>query len=85
MEAELSRTELAKAQLRLEAMPRLQEELAAVRAALEAERGARAEADRVAAVARAMQEGETKALVKAEKELTAAHAELEKRQRISMA
>ncbi|WP_455285728.1 DNA-binding protein [Cupriavidus necator] len=78
--AEGARTELAKAQLRLEAMPRLETELAALRTALQAERDARAVAEQAAAVARATQEGESKALAKAEKDLAAAHAELEKRQ-----
>ena len=48
--AELARTELAKAQLRLEAMPRLEADLVAVRAVLEAERTARQQAKEDAAV-----------------------------------
>lgn len=49
--AELARTELAKAYLRLEAMPRLESDLEAARAALEAERSARTDAEKQAAVA----------------------------------
>lgn len=78
--AEGARTELAKALLRLEAMPRLEGELAALHTALEQERVGRAAAEQAAAVARATQEGEAKALAKAEKEFATAHAELEKRQ-----
>ena len=48
--AELARTELAKAQLRLEAMPRLEADLVAVRGVLETERGARVAAEQAAAV-----------------------------------
>ena len=48
--AELARTELAKAQLRLEAMPRLEADLVAVRDVLEAERTARQQAKEDAAV-----------------------------------
>lgn len=48
--AELARTELAKAQLRLEAMPRLEADLVAVRAVLEAERTARQQAKEDAVV-----------------------------------
>jgi len=48
--AELARTELAKAQLRLEAMPRLEADLVAVRGVLEAERLARVAAEQAAAV-----------------------------------
>jgi hypothetical protein len=48
--AELARTELAKAQLRLEAMPRLEADLVAVRAVLDAERLARVAAEQSAAV-----------------------------------
>lgn len=48
--AELARTELAKAQLRLEAMPRLEADLVAVRGVLEAERMARVAAEQAAAV-----------------------------------
>ena len=48
--AELARTELAKAQLRLEAMPRLEADLMAVRGVLETERGARVAAEQQAAV-----------------------------------
>lgn len=48
--AELARTELAKAQLRLEAMPRLEADLMAVRRDLEKERHARQQAEQAAAV-----------------------------------
>lgn len=48
--AELARTELAKAQLRLEAMPRLEADLVGVRGVLEAERLARVAAEQAAAV-----------------------------------
>ena len=48
--AELARTELAKAQLRLEAMPRLEADLVAVRAVLETERTGRQQAEQSAAV-----------------------------------
>lgn len=48
--AELARTELAKAQLRLEAMPRLEADLVAVREVLEKERTARQQAEQSAAV-----------------------------------
>ena len=48
--AELARTELAKAQLRLEAMPRLEADLMAVRSDLEKERIARQQAEQTAAV-----------------------------------
>lgn len=48
--AESARTELAKAILRLEAMPRLESDLSAVRADLEKERAARTNAEQAAAV-----------------------------------
>ncbi|WP_232484078.1 hypothetical protein [Burkholderia gladioli] len=48
--AEQARTELAKALLRLEAMPRLEADLAAVRAELDRERQARVAADQSVAV-----------------------------------
>lgn len=48
--AELARTELAKAQLRLEAMPRLEADLVAVRTTLDAERVGRQQAEQAAAV-----------------------------------
>lgn len=78
--AEGARTELAKAQLRLEAMPSLEAELATLRAALEDARAGHAAAEQAAAVAGAMQEGESKALAKAEKELAVVRAELAQRQ-----
>ena len=49
--AESARTELAKAYLRLEAMPRLESDLVAAREALEVERTVRTEAEKQAAVA----------------------------------
>ena len=48
--AELARTELAKAQLRLEAMSRLEADLVAVRGVLDTERAARIAAEQAAAV-----------------------------------
>lgn len=48
--AELARTEFAKAQLRLEAMPRLEADLVAVRTSLETERTTRVAAEQSAAV-----------------------------------
>jgi len=48
--AELARTEVAKAQLRLEAMQRLEADLVAVRSVLETERQARVTAEQAAAV-----------------------------------
>lgn len=55
--AEAVRVELAKAQLRLEAVPRLENDLRACQAALETERKARTDAERLAAVAEAKAEG----------------------------
>lgn len=51
--AEAARTDLAKAQLRLEAMPRLEAELERIREALAIEKDTRAKAEQEAAVARA--------------------------------
>ena len=48
--AELARTELAKAELRLEALPRLESELERLRVALDAERTGRVAAELAAAV-----------------------------------
>lgn len=56
--AELARTELAKAQLRLEAMPRLEADLDRLRVALEATRQARQQAEQDAAVYSAKLEAE---------------------------
>lgn len=83
--AEVARTELAKAQLRLEAMPRLEADVAGARAdlereraarlaELEAERGKRAAAEQAAAVAVARLEGESRARERAEAELAASTA-----------
>jgi len=59
--AEAARTALAKAELRLEAMPRLEADLATVRADLDRERAGRVKAEQEAAVAAARLEGEIKA------------------------
>lgn len=74
--AELARTELAKAQLRLEAMPRLEADLVAVRGVLETERDARVAAEQQAAVLAAKLEAAdrrtTEAIDRATKAETAA-------------
>ena len=77
--AELARTELAKAQLRLEAMPRLEADLVAVRGVLETERAARVAAEQAAAVLTAkLEAAERRATEAAERtaktEASAAHA-----------
>lgn len=64
--AENARTELAKAQLRLEAMPRLVEDLENTRADLVKERGLRTEAERKAAVLEAQKADMTERLNTAE-------------------
>lgn len=64
--AELARTELAKAQLRLEALPRIEAEADRLRAELEAERTAKVAAEQAAAVALAKLEGMTDRATKAE-------------------
>lgn len=64
--AELARTELAKAQLRLEAMPRLEADLVAVREVLEAERMARVAAEQSAAVLTAKLEATERRATEAE-------------------
>lgn len=66
------RTELAKAQLRLESVPRLEADLLAVRADLDQERAGRAAAEQAAAVAGAKLEGEAKARERVEADLLAA-------------
>lgn len=63
--AEQARTELAKAQLRLEAMPRLESDLAAVRAELDKERQTRVTAEQSAAVLAAQKEDLSKRLADA--------------------
>lgn len=63
--AEQARTELAKALLRLEAMPRLEADLAAVRAELDAERHARVAAEQSAAVLAAQKDDLTARLADA--------------------
>lgn len=55
--AEGARTELAKAELRLEAMPALEQEMARLRQALDAERKVRTDAEREAATAEAKAAG----------------------------
>lgn len=72
--AEGARTELAKAQLRLEAMPRLEADLERLRAELEAERAGRVAAEQAAAVAAARLEGERSARAHLEAELASAGA-----------
>ncbi|AOY97451.1 hypothetical protein BKK79_36500 (plasmid) [Cupriavidus sp. USMAA2-4] len=69
--AEIARTELAKTQLRLEAMPRLEADLHAVREALELERAARVAAEQGAAVASARLEGEVRERQRIDAELQA--------------
>ena len=64
--AELARTELAKAQLRLEAMPRLEADLVAVRAVLDTERTARQVAEQSAAVLAAKLEAADRRATEAE-------------------
>lgn len=64
--AELARTELAKAQLRLEALPRIEAEADRLRAELEQERANRSVAERSAAVAAAKLDGLAELLKKAE-------------------
>lgn len=64
--AELARTELAKAQLRLEALPRIEAEADRLRAELEAERTAKVAAEQAAAVALAKLEAMTDRATKAE-------------------
>lgn len=63
--AELARTELAKAQLRLEAMPRLEADLVAARAVLDTERLARVAAEQSAAVLSAKLEASDRRAVEA--------------------
>ena len=66
--AELARTELAKAQLRLEAMPRLEADLAAVRAELVEVRQARIAAEQAAAVLKAQHDDQLARLVDAKEQ-----------------
>lgn len=72
--AELARTELAKAQLRLEAMPRLEADLVAVRASLETERLARQQAEQQAAVLTAKLEATERRANEADARTTKAEA-----------
>lgn len=78
--AESERTERAKAELRLEAMPRLEDEIKSLRTTLDAERAAKVAAEQSAAVSKTRQEGEGRALARAEKELETARTELAKAQ-----
>lgn len=72
--AELARTELAKAQLRLEAMPRLEADLVAVRGILETERAARVAAEQQAAVLSAKLEAVERRATEAAERTTKAEA-----------
>lgn len=72
--AELARTELAKAQLRLEAMPRLEADLVAVRASLDIERAARVAAEQQAAVLTAKLEATERRATEADARTTKAEA-----------
>ena len=72
--AELARTELAKAQLRLEAMPRLEADLVAVRGVLETERTGRQQAEQSAAVLAAKLEAAERRATEAEARTTKAEA-----------
>jgi len=74
--AEGARTELAKALLRLEAMPRLEADLAAVRVELDRERAGRVVAEQAAAVAEAKREAEVAARVHVEAELAKVEKDL---------
>lgn len=64
--AETARTELAKAQLRLEAVPRIEADIERLRKELDAERQARTDAEQKAAVATAKLEAMTDRATKAE-------------------
>lgn len=85
-DAERAHTELAKAQLRLEAMPRLEADLAAARAECDRERHTRIAAERDAAVGVAQRDSlavhveEDRARIQALEALLAAGAERERRQ-----
>lgn len=72
--AELARTELAKAQLRLEAMPRLEADLVAAREVLETERLARQQAEQQAAVLTAKLEATERRANEADARTTKAEA-----------
>lgn len=65
---------LAQAELRLEAVPRLEQEIEAVRAQLVGEQAARAEAEKTAAVANAQRAAEETARQRAESRLTSAES-----------
>ena len=72
--AELARPELAKAQLRLEAMPRLEADLVAVRGILDNERAARVAAEQQAAVFAAKLEAAERRATEADARTTKAEA-----------
>ena len=72
--AELARTELAKAQLRLEAIPRLEADLVAVRGVLETERTGRQQAEQSAAVLAAKLEAAERRGTEADARTTKAEA-----------
>ncbi|OZB54659.1 DNA-binding protein [Thiomonas sp. 13-64-67] len=78
--AEAARTELAKATLRLEAMPRLEADLAAIRAELAKERQGRIEAEQQAAVLTAQKADLEGRLVDAKKEAERTAAQLQRAQ-----
>jgi DNA repair exonuclease SbcCD ATPase subunit len=78
--AEAARTELAKATLRLEAMPRLEADLAAIRAELAKEHQGRIEAEQQAAVLAAQKTDLEGRLVDAKKEAERTAAQLQRAQ-----
>lgn len=79
--AEVARTELAKALLRLEAMPRLEGDLEAARKDATAERAGRAGAEQASAVALAKLDG----AIEARKQVEAAFLELKEREALARA
>lgn len=81
--AEAARTELAKAQLRLEAMPRLEKDLVDVRAVLDEERAGRVASEQRAAVLAAQLDASDKRAVEIESRETAALARLAELERQS--
>jgi chromosome segregation ATPase len=79
-EAEKARTDLAVALLRLEAMPRLEADLEAARAACDIERRARIAAEQAAAVATAQKDGLAERLTENKARIEALEAQLIKEQ-----
>jgi chromosome segregation ATPase len=77
--AESTRTELAKALLRLEAMPRLEADLNKVHATVDSERKARVAAEQASAVDRARLEGANDARAMVERALADVQKQLEER------